>query len=318
MIPALLAQLAPTLEGIAVQAATQAATGAASDIIGKLSNRGGGNMIPGPLAMAIPGGASFTIASGAAHRIVTSPLDVAGGTAGFAGNTLGAFAGAAGNQVEGRVLGEVGDRASLLAEKLGDAATSIDPRNWIDLALVVVDSITQLEKWGDALTSSADQLKAFNVDMAQASAEKRLGAIQRGMSLASMTGESTLDLTESLEGLKNELLPMRADITNITNNLMVELIDIGTDLARTVTAWYKWAKTGLVNLVGLIGLIGASIVSIFSRQKGMDVLTETAKVLAAISGPASSSPKMPQGDFLRAAIRKNELFNPLGMAAPPP
>lgn len=148
------------------------------------------------------------------------------------------FAGKRNEQMVGQDVLNTGER--ILGKGLNVLANPVNPKNLAEFGAELVAVIPTIERWGKALLSNVDDMAKFDAGIAKASAVMQLGEFQRTSVSAQITGESTLELAEGLEGLMNDLQPVKDAITIMLNDGMLVLVDIAKDLYKTVSDAFEW------------------------------------------------------------------------------
>ena len=120
---------------------------------------------------------------------------------------------------------------------------------------VMADAPSQIVSFGEALLSVTKRLKDVSPEFAQISAEQEIRQLQRDIQTGSATGESAGKLSESIENLKDEMLPLQNDIYNATADLV-------TDLVPTVREIYALLSPFIKALLPLVADILKAITSL--------------------------------------------------------
>jgi len=224
--------------------------GRAREQVGRRTNLAG--------MMLAPGGAFTTMAvrgiSGKAQNVATSAgRMVASGATPEAGAALQGSIDMAKNQVNAFTnlftapgIKSIGDFFSVMAEA---------PKNILS--------------FGEALLSVTGRLKEVSPAFARISAEMEIRQLERDIKTGEQTGGSAARLSESLEELKDAMLPIQNDIYNVTADLITELVPVARNIYETLA---PFLKACLLILGEILKIIGSTIVPILSV---IIIITET-------------------------------------------
>ena len=168
----------------------------------------------------------------------------------YAASRLGQAAAQGSRPLVGDAVSAVASDAMGMASQVGTGVTGIaagaatgNPamvaKGMADVAEVLVGFPAKLEDWADALVESKDSIKMFSADLANASAMAELRTMQRGFRSAQATGAATAGLSAAIQGLKDELQPIKDTAHNwlardLTKGLqhLTELVRMGRELLQ--------------------------------------------------------------------------------------
>lgn len=118
-----------------------------------------------------------------------------------------------------------------------------------DFFNVMADSPNQIMSFGEALLSVTGRLKEVSTTFAKIGASREIRQLQRDIKTGQQTGESATRLNESIEDLKDEMLPIQNDIYNTTADLITELVPIAKELYKELAPFLKAALVVLVEIL---------------------------------------------------------------------
>ncbi len=196
--------------------------------------------------------------------------------------------------VEGEAFSAIVGEATAGFQSLVNVLTVPNISNFSTFMEHVSTAPQKMEKFGEALLKSRQELAKFSPEYALAQAEMTVGDILRKQESAQRTGGSALELARGLESLKDTLQPLRDELFNLSANLITDLIPYVEDVANQLKDFFPAFKAFAELGVSLFELM-LTVVPWQELQGALEVLkviAEDANFLTKMAKLGADSPTL--------------------------
>ena len=142
-----------------------------------------------------------------------------------------------------------------------------------DFFNVLADSPNQIMSFGEALLSVTGRLREVSTTFAKIGASREIRQLERDIKTGQQTGESATRLNESIEELKDEMLPIQNDLYNTTADLVTELVPLVQDIYRELAPWLKASLIVVTEILrwafSVVGPLLIAMLTVFEKMLAM-------------------------------------------------
>lgn len=163
-----------------------------------------------------------------------------------------------------------------------------------DFLNLMADSPNQIMSFGEALLSVTGRLKDVSVTFAEIGASREIRQLERDIKTGQQTGESATRLNESIEELKDEMLPIQNDLYNTTADLVSDLVPLMQELYQAIAPWLKVTLVIIAEILRYIaGILIPLLISILNIAEALLKFAANNAILFGLTGL-----------FLRSSLKK--------------